>query len=976
MKKRSLGVWMSYLVAVLIIFAPAAHSAAKKPLSYEAYDGWRSIQATQLSRNGEWLVYVLQPQEGDGELVVRNLKTDKEFRAARGQAPVLTVDAKFVVFTIAPPKADVDKAKKEKKKPEEMPKNNLGFMNLATGEVATVERVKNFKVPEESGNFAACLLEPPLKKEPEKKDEEKKEPEKKEPEKKEPPAKEPEKKGEPEKKEEAKKPKEKKKEPGTDLIVRELGTGKTWTFPEVVEYAWNKPGTWLAWATSATKPEDDGVFALNVKDPTMARLPLLKGQGHYKTLTFDEKGGQMAFLSDRDEYKKDAPAFKLYHWVETATTAAEVVSAATKGMLAGMTVSENGRLSFSKDGGRLFCGIAQVPQPEPEDPPEVVKVDIWHWKDPDLQPMQKVNAENEKKRTNTAVLHLGPKEKKFVPLAAADLPTIILSEDGKLALGVSDLPYRQLISWDQSYNDYYLVDINDGSRKKILEKWPAFVQFSPGGQYLLYYDEVGRNWLTYRLSDGKTFNLTSKLGVNFFQEEHDTPDLPGPYGNAGWTDGDKSVLLYDQFDIWEVKPDGSSGRLATKGKGRKDRIVFRYVRLDREERTIPATTPIFLSATDDRTKASGYWKTQLSVDAEPTKVAMIDKLLSGLQKAKNAETYAFTIQTFAEFPNIWVSGPTLAEMRKVSDANPQQADYIWGRSELIHFLNNDGLELEAVLTRPDDFDPAKKYPLMVYIYEKLASGLHRYQAPGPGTSINFSRYVSNGYVLLQPDIIYETGYPGASALKCVLPAIQKVVDMGFIDPKRIGIQGHSWGGYQITYLITQTDIFAAVQAGASVSNMTSAYGGIRWGSGMVRQFQYEKSQSRIGAPLYLRALQFIENSPVFWAERVQTPYLSIHNDEDDAVPWYQGIEFFTALRRLGKEAYMFNFNGEKHGLRERENQKYWTVFQDEFFDHYLLGKPRPEWMDKPTAYLERGKRDVKSLYKPEIKKEEKKEEKK
>jgi dipeptidyl aminopeptidase/acylaminoacyl peptidase len=154
--------------------------------------------------------------------------------------------------------------------------------------------------------------------------------------------------------------------------------------------------------------------------------------------------------------------------------------------------------------------------------------------------------------------------------------------------------------------------------------------------------------------------------------------------------------------------------------------------------------------------------------------------------------------------------------------------------------------------------------------------------------------------------------------------------------------------------------------------MTSAYGGIRWGTGMVRQFQYEKTQSRIGAPLFGRALQFIENSPVFWAERVRTPYLSIHNDEDDAVPWYQGIEFFTALRRLGKEAYMFNFNGEKHGLRERENQKYWTVFQDEFFDHYLLGKPRPEWMDKPIPYLERGKRDVKSLYSPELKKAEKK----
>ncbi|MBM3294171.1 MAG: hypothetical protein FJY82_06550, partial [Candidatus Aminicenantes bacterium] len=748
--ERAVVVWLG------LVLASAAHPAAKKPLSYDAFDAWRSIQATQLSRDGNWLVYVLQPQDGDGELVARNLKTDKEFRAARGQSPVLTVDGKFVVFTIAPPKADVDKAKKDKKKPEEMPKNSLGVMNLATGEVTTAEGVKNFKVPEESGGFVAYLLEPPLKKEPEKKEEAKPEPEKKEPEKK----------AEPEKKDEAKKPKEKKKDPGTDLVVRELATGKTVTVPEVVEYVWNKPGTWLAYAVSSKKPEDDGAFAWKASDGKT--VALMKGLGQYKTLTFDEKGAQLAFLSDRDEYAKDASAYKLYHWTEAANAASEAVSAATKGMPSGMTVGENGRLSFSKDGERLFCGYAPLPKTEPEDPPEVVKVDIWHWKDPVLQPMQKVRAEDEKKRTYTAVLHFGPQERRFVALGAPDLPAVVLSEDGKVALGSSDLPYRQLASWDQSYADYFLVDINDGTRKPVLRKFPGGVQISAGGRYCLFYDEVERTWFTYRIQDGKTFNLTAKLGVSFFQEDHDTPDLPRPYGVAGWTEGDKSVLVYDKYDIWDVKPDGSGGRPATKGKGRKDGLVFRYLRLDREERTVPTTTAVWLSATDERTKASGYWKTQLSAEADPAKVHMIDNLISGLQKAKNAETYVFTLQTFSEFPNLWTSGPTLVDMKKASDANPQQADYLWGKSELIRFLNNDGLELDAILTKPEGFDPSKKYPLMVYIYEKLAGGLHRYQAPGPGTSINFSRFASNGYVLLQPDIIYEVGYPGDSALRCVL----------------------------------------------------------------------------------------------------------------------------------------------------------------------------------------------------------------
>ena len=951
---------LALIAAFILCLAPLAGLAdgAKKPLTYAAYDGWRSIQGTQIARDGSWLVYALVPQDGDSELVVRNLKTDKEFRAARGKDPVLTMDGKFVVFAVAPPKSEMDKAKKEKKKAEDQPKGGLGIMNLATGEVTTAERVKSFKLAEESGAYVAYLLEPPVKKDADKKDEKGGEA-KKEEAKKEPAAKEPEKK-EPEKKDEAKKPKEKKKDPGNDLLIRDLATGKTVTVAEVVEYAWSKNGAWLGIAVSSKKPEDDGAFVWKAADGKIA--PLLKGLGHYKSVTFDEKGTQLAFLSDRDEYKKDASAFKLYQWTETLPAAVELAPA-VKGLPAGMAVSENGKLQFSKDGGRLFFGYAAAPKAEPaEDAPEPVKVDLWSWKDPELQPMQKIKAEDEKKRSYIAVFHI--KEKKLVPLAAPDLPSITLSEDARLVLGSSDVPYKQMVSWDQAYSDYFLVNPADGSRKKVLEKFPGGVTISPAGQYLLYYDEIDKNWFAYRVLDGKTFNLTAKLGAHFEQEDWDTPSLPGPYGFAGWTDADRTVLLYDQFDVWEVRPDGSGGRNATKGLGRREALVFRYRALDREEKTIAAKTPIWLSAANDKTKASGFYKMTLAVDAEPSKVLMLDKSCGPLLKAKQAEFYAFTQQRFEEFPNLWGGGAALAELRKLTDANPQQAEYNWGRSELIQYMNADGQILDAILTKPEDFDPAKKYPLMVYIYEKLADGLHRYQAPGPGTSINFTRYASNGYVILQPDIVYEIGYPGSSALKCVLPAVEKVVGMGFIDRARIGIQGHSWGGYQITYLVTQTDLFAAVQAGASVSNMTSAYGGIRWGTGMVREFQYEKTQSRIGAPLFSRALQFIENSPVFWAERVKTPYLSIHNDDDDAVPWYQGIEFFTALRRLGKEAYLFNFNGEKHGLRERENQKYWTLHQDEFFDHFLLGRPRPAWMDKPVPYLERGQRDVNALYKP------------
>jgi dipeptidyl aminopeptidase/acylaminoacyl peptidase len=269
--------------------------------------------------------------------------------------------------------------------------------------------------------------------------------------------------------------------------------------------------------------------------------------------------------------------------------------------------------------------------------------------------------------------------------------------------------------------------------------------------------------------------------------------------------------------------------------------------------------------------------------------------------------------------------------------------------------------LQATLYKPENFDPKKKYPMMVYIYERLTQNVNHFVNPAPGTSINLSYYVSNGYLVLTPDIVYTTGYPGQSALKCVLPAIQAVVNRGVVDESAIGIQGHSWGGYQIAYMVTQTNRFRAVEAGAPVADMISAYDGIRWGTGITRQFQYERTQSRIGGSIWQYPTRFIENSPIFWADRVQTPVLILQNDGDDAVPWYQGIEFFLALRRLGKEVYLFNYNGQPHGLRSRPDQKDYTIRMQQYFDHYLKGAPAPDWMTKGVTYLERDKTELQML---------------
>jgi dipeptidyl aminopeptidase/acylaminoacyl peptidase len=261
--------------------------------------------------------------------------------------------------------------------------------------------------------------------------------------------------------------------------------------------------------------------------------------------------------------------------------------------------------------------------------------------------------------------------------------------------------------------------------------------------------------------------------------------------------------------------------------------------------------------------------------------------------------------------------------------------------------------LQGVLIKPADFDPKKKYPMIVYLYERLSDTVHDFRNPGPGQNVNPSYYASNDYVIFLPDIVYKVGYPGKSAMNCIMPGVEKLVKMGFVDEKAIGIQGHSWGGYQIAYMITQTNKFKAAAPGALVANMFSAYNGIRWGPGIPRQFQYERTQSRIGGTPWNSTKLFMENSPLFYVDKVQTPVLMIHNDGDDAVPWYQGIEFYLSLRRLGKEVYFFNYNGEFHGLRKRQNQKDYSRRMKEFFDHKLKGAPAPEWMQKGIPYLQR-----------------------
>ena len=922
----------------------AGQSPELRALDHDVYDSWNSVQGQELSDDGRWLSYAVVPQEGDAVLHVRSVDGNAHHVVPRGHSAKFSGDGGFVVFLIKPELALEREAKLEEVSDDEQPKDSLGVLDLASGTVERVARVKSFAVSPDAGAFLLYHLEKETSQADSADTEAAVEPETPEA---------------PEQTEDEDESERKDKKDGTTLVLRDLRSGTEHRFAFAAAYVIADSGRHAAFVTSTADGTGDGAYVVVTASGSVT--PLLEGEGDYRGIAFDPPGRQVAFLANVADYEADQPAFALYHW-RSGDETTMVASTSSDGLPDSWWVSEHGAVSFSESGRRLFFGSAPRPEPEPEEETpewEAVKVDVWNWMDPLLQPMQLVQRDADLKQSYRAVVHL--RTGRIVQLADEQVPSITVLEDGDGArgFGTTDMPYRAMISWDwPQYSDAYVVDVETGARRKVVEKLQGSAEISPGGTYVYWWDGRERAWYVLPADGGTPRNVSAAIPERVDDELHDWPMIPSSYGDAGWTDGDRALLLYDRYDIWSVDPRGrAQPRNITEGFGRERGLTFRYVDLDRDEPHIDPKAPLLLRTFDRATKADGFFRDQVDGEGEPVELVMQDRWFGfSIAKAEAADVLLFTRSSFREFPDLWVSDLSLDGMRRLSDANPQLAGYRWGNAELVTWRSTDGSPVEGMLFTPDDFDPARQYPMMVYFYEKSSDGLHRFRSPGPGSSsISVSFYVSRGYVVFIPDIHYRVGYPGESALDYVVSGMLSILERGFVDPGRIGVQGHSWGGYQIAYLVTQTNIFAAAEAGAPVSNMTSAYGGIRWGSGMSRMFQYERSQSRIGGTLWEAQPRYIANSPLFWADKVETPLLMLHNDDDGAVPWYQGIEMFVALRRLGKPVWMLNYNGEPHGLRKYQNKEDWAIRMQQFFDHYLLDAPPPVWLAEGVPAVEKGR---------------------
>jgi len=936
-------------VSLLLLFVlPLYLTAQKKPLDNNSYDGWKSLSSPVISDDGKWIGYTINPQQGDGWLYIFNRISGQKDSVARGTGLAFSPEISYLAYQIIPSYSDTRQAKKKKLKEDKMPKNDLEFRILSNNQITRISRVKSFALPEKNSQWMAYLLEKKLVDKAGKKSFA----------------------DSSQISDATLTKKSKKPDPkGTDLVVFNPVTKKEYKYQDVIEYVVAKDGKSISFIQDVIDSAKTENFKINVFNTGAETLKIIfEGKGSAKKLSTDRIGNFVSFI-----YSTDTSKVKVYDlWLSKNNAMSEkIIDGLNPAMAKGWSVSENGNIAFSDNGSRIYFGTAAKPVKEPEDTlldDEKYKVDIWSWDDAVLQPMQKKQLEQEKKRNYTAVYQID--KGVMHQLADSTIPTVRITQKGNsdVVLGTSDLKYRKASSWDGGANeDVYIINLKTGIKTLIIEKAGSRVFISPECNYLVYWSNDEKAWISKSILSGVKKNLTSDIRVPFFDELNDVPDDPSPHGFAGWQDDAKHILVYDRYDLWSLDLSASEKPVnITNNIGRQNNIRFRYSKLDPDEEVINRKNTIYLTAFNYETKEAGYFSLRPEKTGNPDKLIVEKASFPGnLSKSKKADILIWQKGNFTSSPELYQSDMSFQNARKISVTNPQQSNFNWGTVEIVEWMSFDRQKLQGLLYKPEDFDPSRKYPMIVYFYERSSDGIYNYMPPAPSASIiNRTFAVSNGYLVFVPDIPYTIGYPGQSCYNSVVSGTYALLDKySFIDKNKLGLDGQSWGGYQIAYLVTQTDLFACAYAGAAVSDMISAYGGIRWGTGMSRMFQYEKTQSRIGGTLWDKPLQFLENSPIFWVPKINTPLLLMHNDADDAVPWYQSIEFITALRRLDKPAWLLSYNDEAHNLIKRPNKKDISIRKMQFFDHFLKGAPMPFWMKYGISQTEKGKNDGYNLIK-------------
>ncbi len=984
----------SFAAAALFLFAfaplvvaqqGAGSTRTTRQLQPADLKAWKTIRQSVLSNDGAWFAYVLAPNEGGATLVVRSTAAaGKETKYPIGEAPAaagrggfgggdgagatlaISGDSHWVAYTIYPPPAAQaaggrggrgagrggrgGAAPGTATDPAAAPaQNKLGLLNLATGATKEFDGVRRFAFNGDKPTVVAmqsyAVTAAPGAARSE----------------------------------------------GTDLVLYNLASSEAVNVGNVAEFAFDDSGDWLAYTIDAHDEIGNGVQLRNTRTDVVRAID--SDRALYRHLAWADSADAITVLRGRADSTAHDTLYSVVAFTNVASAApAKLVvdPAQHADFPAGMKIAADRAPHFADDLSAIFFGIRAVKsetertlaaransiiqagapgmggtinQPRVNDAQEEnPSLILWNAKDPRLQSQQIVQETQDRSYNYLSEYRVA--EKKIVRLSDDALRTVNLVGHDHAAYGVDSREYDNAESYNgRNFQDVYGVDLGTGARTLLIKKHIASaLQPSPNGKSILFWGDDAQ-WWTIDVATGAKHELTKGIPTVFADTSDDHNNLVTPPGQSfGWSKDGSSVLVSDGFDAWKVPVNGGAATNLTID-GKKSQIRYQRLYAFNTARGAPAggrggrggrggaadgvdlTQPLYFATYGEWTKKAGIAK------VDPSKPGaerlMWDDASFNFQKAKDADVYLYTRQTTGDFPNYYVANADLKGGRQITDANPQQKDFAWTSGvKLINYTSAKGDKLQGALYLPANYEPGKKYPLLVTIYEKRSNLANTYVTPNETSTPNRSIYTSRGYAVFDPDIVYRVNDPGMSAVWCVVPAVKAAIATGMIDSANVGLWGHSWGGYQTAFLVTQTNIFKAAIAGAPLTDMVSMYGSIYWNTGTADQAIFESSQGRFKGNYADNYDAYIRNSPNFHAKNVKTPLIILSDDKDGAVDFNQGITYFNTLRQLGKDVILLEYVGENHGLARPINMKDYAMRQKDWFGHYLKGEPAPDWMTK------------------------------
>ena len=918
------------LLTALISVSTTAFSQ-KKIIDHTVYNDWKRTEKQQLSSNGNWVTYETVPARGDGYLYIYNVKKQKLDSFFRAKDAKIAWDESFIAFKVTPGFDTLRNCELNKVDKKKWPKDSLFIFNSSNDSVIKIAKLKQFSVAQK-GSVLFYLTE-------DKSFE-----------------------GTAKKKKKSflhKKKKSENKEIKSDGTLFYKWTNfesKGHYIKDVTEFSLSEDGKYVAYIRHSKVKSDS--FSLSIclvyDEYGIVEFPKMSA---YKLPVWNKNTSKIAYLSSSDT--NNVKQFDL-HVYDLKTKKQRLIGDTLElDFSKELGISEHRTPIFTDNGKYLFFGVNQRVKQEAKDTlleTEKVNVDVWHYLDPQIQPQQLAELKTAKKKN---ILYVYQLENESIVRLSEDSLDISVDADleGNYLLASSNERYAIQAQWKSPrLEDYYRVSVLTGAKELISSGIPFAGSLSPSGTYFSYFNPSDKNHYLLNLNTkAKECVTCSANEVVWIEDLNGQPTEAGPLGEYGYTKGETHFFLRSEFDVWAYEIANQSLRPLTERKGEKRNIELELVKWSNDS-VYYDLKDCYIKGFDRTTKGSHLFDLydETGDFGLHSKYKGDFKLLSVSTNA-NRNAILLRRSTVADYPEVRLFTRQFTDEKVLSNTNPQQSQYNWATTELVKWKAYDGTPLEGILYKPADFDASKKYPLIAYFYELNSENLHNHLAPKSSPSvINPTEYASAGYLVLIPDIRYQAGHPAKSAFNCIVSGTDYIVKNYPVDSTRLGLQGQSWGGYQTAQLITMTNKYAAAMAGAPVGNMFSAYGGIRWGSGLNRQFQYESAQSRIGKTIWEAPELYIENSPLFHLPKVKTPLLMMHNDKDGAVPWYQGIELYNGMRRLGKPCWLLNYNEDDHNLRKDPYKMDLSIRMRQFFDHYLQGKPMPVWMKSGIPAVEKG----------------------